>query len=118
MADLRFGPFSFDASASRLLRDDSEVKLRPQARRALAVLLRHRGRPIGYEQMIAEGWEGTFVSPHTVDVTLAEVKKSLGEYGRWITRRPKEGYALEIPTSEELVRKGWHFWGRRTREGF
>jgi tetratricopeptide (TPR) repeat protein len=68
--------------------------------------------------MIAEGWEGTHVSPHTVDVTLAEVKKSLGEYGGWIVRRPKEGYALEIPTSEDLVRKGWHYWNRRTREGF
>ncbi len=113
-----FGPFSFDASTTRLLRDNAEVKLRPQARRALRVLLEHRGRPIGHEQMIAEGWEGTFVSPHTVDVTVAELRKGLGEYGRWITRRPKEGYALEIPTSEELVRKGWHFWSRRTREGF
>jgi DNA-binding winged helix-turn-helix (wHTH) protein len=118
MTDLTFGPFCFDASASRLLRDNAEVRLRPQARRTLRVLLRHRGRPVGYDQMIAEAWEGTFVSRHTVDVTVAEVKKSLGEYGRWIIRRPKEGYALEIPTSEELVRKGWHFWSRRTREGF
>jgi DNA-binding winged helix-turn-helix (wHTH) protein len=118
MTDITFGPFSFDASAARLMRGASEVKLRPQARRALRVLLRHPGRSIGYEQMMAEGWEGTHVSPHTVDVTLAEVKKSLGEYGQWIVRRPKEGYALEIPASEELVRKGWHFWNRRTREGF
>jgi DNA-binding winged helix-turn-helix (wHTH) protein/Flp pilus assembly protein TadD len=118
MTDITFGPFSFDDSAARLMRDNGEIRLRPQARRALRVLLHHRGRSIGYEQMIAEGWEGTHVSPHTVDVTLGEVKKSLGEYGRWIVRRPKEGYTLEIPASEELVRKGWHFWNRRTREGF
>jgi DNA-binding winged helix-turn-helix (wHTH) protein/Flp pilus assembly protein TadD len=118
MTDVTFGPFSFDPASTRLLRGTAEIKLRPQARRALRVLLRHRGRPIGYEQMIAEAWEGTHVSPHTIDVTVAEVKKSLGEYGQWIIRRPREGYALEIPTSEELVRKGWHFWSRRTREGF
>jgi len=23
-----------------------------------------------------------------------------------------------VPKSEDLVRKGWHFWNRRTREGF
>jgi tetratricopeptide (TPR) repeat protein len=28
------------------------------------------------------------------------------------------GYRLESPESEELIRTGWHFWSRRTREGF
>ena len=67
--------------------------------------------------MIAEAWHGTFVSRHTVDVTVGEVKKVLGEYGRWIVHRPKVGYSLEVPTSDELVRKGWHFASRRTKEG-
>ena len=31
---------------------------------------------------------------------------------------PAQGqHCLELPTSEELIRKGWHFWDRRTREG-
>ena len=68
--------------------------------------------------MIAEAWKGTFVSRHTVDVTVAEVRKTLGEYGAWITHRSKVGYCLDVPTSEALVRKGWHFWERRTRQGF
>ena len=117
MPEMTFGPFVFDSADMRLLRDHVEVRLRPQARRVLRVLLQHRGRRVGYDQMMAEAWEGTFVSRHTVDVTVAEVRKSLGEYGRWITHRTKEGYALEVPSSEELIRKGWHFWSRRTREG-
>ena len=68
--------------------------------------------------MIAEAWKGTFVSRHTVDVTVSEVKKTLGEYAGWITHRSKVGYCLEVPTSDALVRKGWHFWERRTRQGF
>jgi tetratricopeptide (TPR) repeat protein len=40
------------------------------------------------------------------------------EYGSWIVSRSKVGYKLEVPKSDELVRKGWHFWNRRTREGF
>jgi tetratricopeptide (TPR) repeat protein len=117
MTEVPFGPFVLHASETRLLRDGVEVRLRPQAFHALRVLLLHSGRSIAYEQMIAEAWDGTFVSRHTVDVTVGEVRRSLGEYGRWITHRPKVGYCLEVPTSDELVRKGWHFWNRRTREG-
>jgi len=117
MSAVSFGPFLLDPSSTRLTRDGVEVKLRPQAFQALHTLLRHSGQSIGYEQMMAEAWDGTFVSRHTVDVTIGEVRKSLGEYGKWITHRPKVGYCLEIPASEELVRTGWHYWNRRTREG-
>jgi tetratricopeptide (TPR) repeat protein len=58
------------------------------------------------------------VSRHTVDVTVGEVKKVLQEFGSWITHRPKVGYRIDVPKSEDLVRKGWHFWNRRTKEGF
>jgi DNA-binding winged helix-turn-helix (wHTH) protein len=117
MDQFTVGPFTFDVAASRLSRDNAEVRLRPQALQVLHVLLRHRGRPVGYDQMIAEAWQGTFVSRHTVDVTVSEVKKVLAECGRWIVHRPKVGYCLEVPTTDALVRKGWHFAGRRTKEG-
>lgn len=118
MPDITFGPFALDTSATRLLRDGEEIRLRPQALQALLMLLRHSGQTIRHEQMIAEAWHGTSVSRHTVDVTVGEVKRSLQEHGRWITTRPKVGYRLEVPKSDELVRKGWHFWSRRTRAGF
>ena len=116
--DLTFGPFSLDPAAARLLCDGKEVKLRPRAFHVLRVLLLHSGRPLGYEHLMKEAWEGTFVSRHTVDVTVREVKKTLGQYGAWISHRPKIGYCFEIPSSEEHIRRGWHFWSRRTREGF
>jgi DNA-binding winged helix-turn-helix (wHTH) protein/tetratricopeptide (TPR) repeat protein len=118
MAELTFGPFTLDDTGVRLLRGRGEVRLRPRAFHALRVLLAHRGQPVSYEQLTAEAWEGTFVSQHTVDVTVGEVRKTLGEYGRWIVRRPRVGYMLDVPMSDETVRKGWHFWERRTREGF
>jgi len=118
VADIPFGPFCLDTSTPRLLRDAAEVKLRPQALYALKVLLLHNGQWVGYEQMIAEAWSGTVVSRHTVDVTVGEVRRSLREHSGWIENRPKIGYRLEVPKSDELVRTGWHFWSRRTREGF
>lgn len=118
MAEITFGPFTVDIPGARLLRDGAEIKLRPQAFQALRVLLFHGGQTVPYEQMIAEAWDGTFVSRHTVDVTVGEVRRSLQEFGSWITNRPKVGHRLDIPKSDVLVRKGWHFWNRRTREGF
>ena len=111
-----FGPFSVDLAAARVVRDGGEVRMRPRAFQVLRVLLRHRGTPVAYDQMIAEAWNGTHVSRHTVDVTVAEVRKCLGEYGCWIRTRPKIGFTLEIPASDELLRIGWHLWGHHTRD--
>ncbi len=118
MEQLTFGPFRLVIGAGRLLRDGIEIELRRQAFQALRVLLHNIGRNVCYEQMIREAWEGTLVSRHTVAVTVGEVRKALDEYGSWITYRPKLGYCLETPQSEDLMRKGWHFHNRCTREGF
>jgi len=116
--EVEIGPFLIDLGTGRLLRDGVELGLRPQACRVFKTLIQNRGQYVDYEHMIAEAWGGIVVSRHTVDVTVGEVKKVLQEFGSWITHRPKVGYRLNVPKSEELVRKGWHFWNRRTREGF
>ena len=95
MTEIAFGPFTIDLANARITRDGVEVRLRPQAFAALRVLLRHNGRAVGHDQMIGSV-DGTHVSRHTVDVTVGEVK-SLGEYGRWITHRPKASIAWSCP---------------------
>jgi DNA-binding winged helix-turn-helix (wHTH) protein len=116
--EVEVGPFLIDLMTGRLLRDGIELGLRPQACRVFKTLIQNRGQYVDYDHMISEAWDGTVVSRHTVDVTVGEVKRVLQEFGAWITHRPKVGYKLEVPKSEDLVRKGWHFWNRRTREGF
>jgi tetratricopeptide (TPR) repeat protein len=118
MEQVVFGPFSLDTAANRLRRDGRELELRPQALHALKALIQNSGRHVAYEQMINQAWGGTLVSKHTVAVTIGEVKRVLGEFGGWICYRPKLGYRLDVPKSEDLLKKGWHFWTRRTREGF
>lgn len=118
MGELVFGPFSLDPSAHRLRRGNADLTLRPQAFRALNLLIQNSGRYVQHQQMIREAWDGTSVSRNTVAVTIAEVKKVLQEYGSWIQCRPKLGYRLEIPQREDLIQVGWHLWNRRTREGF
>ncbi len=115
---LEFGPFLVDVTNSRLLRDGVPMKLRPQAFSVLRTLVQHSGQWISCDRLIRESWDGQHVSRHTVSVTVAELKNVLQEYGRWIACRPKIGYRLESPLSDELIKTGWHFWSRRTREGF
>jgi tetratricopeptide (TPR) repeat protein/DNA-binding winged helix-turn-helix (wHTH) protein len=116
--EVEVGPFLIDLATGRPLREGKDLALRPQACRVFKTLIQNRGQYVDYEHMIAEAWDGTMVSRHTVDVTVGEVRKILQEFGGWITHRPKVGYKLEVPKSEDLVRKGWHFWNRRTPEGF
>jgi DNA-binding winged helix-turn-helix (wHTH) protein len=115
---IEFGPFRADTAASRLTRDGAIVDLRPQAFQVLMCLAGNASRFVGYEQMIREAWGGTLVSKHTVAVTVGDVKKVLQEFGGWITYRPKLGYQLDVPRSEELIKRGRHFSSRHTREGF
>ncbi len=118
MEQITFGPFRLDNTTTTLLRDGRELELRPQAFHALRTLIHNRGRYVGYAQMINQAWDGNLVSKHTVAVTIGEVKKTLAEFGGWISYRPKLGYRLDVPHSDDLVKQGWHFWTRRTREGF
>ena len=106
-----------DLTTGRVLREGVDLGLRPQALRALKVLIQNSGLYVDYERMIAEAWDGTVVSRHTVDVTVGEVKKSMQEFGCWIVHKSKVGYRLAKPKSDDLVRRGQHFANRRTREG-
>lgn len=116
--ELAFGPFCLDTEAPRLVRDGVELELRPQALHALRVLVQNSGRCVDYNQMINAAWHGISVSRHTVAVTVGEVKKALREFGGWISYHPKLGYRLDVPQCEDLIRSGWHYWQRHTREGF
>ena len=114
---IEFGPFRMDANSGQLSLGGANLELRPKAFCALRTLIQNNGRYVAYDQMIQDAWGGVFVARHTVAVTIAELKRALGEYGSWITHRPKVGYRLEMPGSEDLIREGWHFWSRATREG-
>lgn len=116
--ELRFGPFAVNTDASTLSRDGVELRLRPRVFHALRVLASRPGAFVGYEGLMADAWEGTHVSRHTIDVTLAELRRHLGEYGRWVVHRQQRGYALVVPGADDLVRRGWHFWSQHTRAGY
>ena len=113
---IAFGPFEVSMSTGRLLRDGVDLRLRLRAVQALNALVQNSGRCVAYERLIRDAWDGAFVSTHTVDETMREVRKALGEYGSWVVRHRKLGYSIEVPRSGNLVKEGWHLWNRRTRD--
>ena len=117
-AAFQFGPFQADTASCHLTRDGAPLELRPQAFHVLRTLAENRGKYLDYPSMIRDAWGGTTVSKHTVAVTVGEVKRVLQEYGAWISYRAKLGYRLDVPRSEELIKRGWHHASRHTREGF
>src|SRR5262245_893719 len=106
MATISFGDFTFEWPPPRLMRGDVAVRLRQQALKASAVLAMHRGQYVGHDRMIAEAWGGNVVSRHTVDVTIGEVRRTLGECGGWIAQRPKVGYCLDVPRLDTQIKRG------------
>ncbi len=117
-SQIAFGPFRLDTDASCLVRGAVQIDLRPQALHVLRALVQNSGRCMSYEALIRDAWYGTWVSRHTVAVTVNEVQKALQDYGAWIKYFPNLGYRFEIPHSSELMRSGWHHWLRHTPEGF
>jgi tetratricopeptide (TPR) repeat protein len=113
---IAFGPFVLDVDAGRLLRDGREVKLRRQAVQVLSVLASHTGQRVTQEQLVAEAWPGVHISRHTVNVTVSEVRKALGDCGKWITRRTGE-YRLLVPQSDALIALGRHVSAHDTSDG-
>jgi len=115
---ISLGPFRINLASTRVHRDGIELELRPRAFRVLKALIKNPGRLVEYEQMIREAWDGVKISKHTVAVTVSEIKQMLAEYGSWIQCQPKFGYRLEIPQSEVLIRKAWHYWNQYNHLGY
>ena len=115
--EIALGPFRLNLTNTRLLRDGVVLESRPQVFRVFKVLIQNYGRLVEYDQLVREAWD-VHVSRHTVATTVNELKNLLEEHGDWIVCRPRLGYFLEIPESEDMIRRGWHFWNLHTRMGY
>jgi DNA-binding winged helix-turn-helix (wHTH) protein len=73
MGEFTFGPFTLSTHPPRLTRGGVEVRLRPRAFRTLQVLLQHQGALVDHDTLLAEAWEGTHVSRHTIATRVAPV---------------------------------------------
>jgi DNA-binding response OmpR family regulator len=77
---IRVGDLTVDTSTRRCLLAADEVALRPKEFELLAVLARHAGAAVSRETLMAQVWDENWFGPtKTLDVTLASLRRRLGE---------------------------------------
>ena len=124
---VRFGEFTFDSEARRLIRRGGDVHLSPKAFDLLRLLIEHRPNVIDKGALHAQIWPRTFVVDATLSVLVAELRRALADNAReprFIRTVHALGYSfcgdassLEAPAPEPRVATGarcWLTWNDRT----
>ena len=75
---LRLGGVELDKASRRCIVEGRPVELTRREFDLLLVLLENSGRVLTREQLLDAAWETTYVSPKTVDVHVAGLRRKLG----------------------------------------
>jgi len=79
---VRFGEFTLDADARRLIGPAGDIHLSPKAFDLLRLLVEHRPKVLDKAFLHAEIWPQTFVVDATLSVLIAELRRALGDDAR------------------------------------
>src|SRR5687768_16829850 len=93
----QFGEFIVDSDSRLLLRQGEPVHLSRKAFDALCVLLERRPNAVTKEELHARLWPGTFVVDANLSVTIAEIRRVLGDdpqASRFVRTVHRIGYAF------------------------
>ena len=98
---ISFGPFVIDSAGRRLLREGRRVPVSPIELKLLETLIRNRDRVLTGDELRLLVWAedpSTGIAPaqdtNALYVAIRKLRRSLGEYGRWVVNIPKVGYAI------------------------
>lgn len=99
-----FGPFMLDTARLALFEGDREVGLRPKAFETLLALLRHAGRVVSKDELVATVWPDVFVNDDALAQCVRDVRKAITDtdqrYIRTISRR---GYIFVHPVTPRTL---------------
>ena len=103
----RFGGFTLDAATRRLRRNDQELPLEPKSFRLLEMLIQHRHRVLGKEEIFQVIWDQTVVTDNALTRAIGQIRKVLEDdpkHPRFIETLPTIGYRFigELTGDEPL----------------
>ncbi|MGH3444848.1 MAG: response regulator transcription factor, partial [Nocardioidaceae bacterium] len=90
----RLGGVDLDPASRRCTLDGEQVELTRREFDLLAVLMENRGLALTRDQLLDAAWETSYVSPKTVDVHVAGLRRKLGDAVQ-ISSLRGTGYRLE-----------------------
>jgi DNA-binding winged helix-turn-helix (wHTH) protein len=96
-----FDDFELDAEDFELRRSGALLKVDPIVLRLLSALVRNAGRLVSKEELIEVVWEGRAVADNAITVSMARLRKALGESGgnERITTVYGRGYRFVQPVA-------------------
>lgn len=98
VATFRFDAFELDAQRRTLRRTGADVELRPLAFDALGFLVRHAGRVVTKDELIAAIWPGLVVTDDSIARCISDIRRALGDVEQRIVKTvPRRGYTLAVP---------------------
>jgi DNA-binding winged helix-turn-helix (wHTH) protein len=109
------GGWRFDVAGAALIGAEGERRLEHRAARTLELLCRRRGETVTHTEILAEVWDSRTVSPNSVAVVIANLRRSLGDDARdprHIATVAKRGYRLNRDAASKartLPRSKRHF---------
>lgn len=100
----RIGGWRFDVAGAALIGATGERRLEHRAARTLELLCRRRGETVTHSEILAEVWDSRAVSPNSVAVVIADLRRSLEDDARdprHIATVAKRGYRLNSEAGAE-----------------
>ena len=104
---IQFGPFLLDTRTWELRRLDRRVKIRPQACKALSLLVNRRGQIVTREELRQHLWASdTFVDfEHGLNFCIRQIRTALGETANtpgYLETIPRLGYRFTLESSADF----------------
>lgn len=92
------GDFFVDISRNQITQQEQSQIIAPKALAVLTYLAQHQGKVVSYEELLANVWPDTVVTTNTLQRSIAQLRKVLGENSKsqsFIKTHAKQGYSLE-----------------------
>ena len=90
-----FGEFTLDVPERRFRRGTDAVRLAPKAFDLLVALLRHSGRLVSKDELLARVWPNSFVEEGILNVHVSALRRVFGDEARpptYIETVARSGY--------------------------
>lgn len=92
------GGFFIDLSRNQITQNQQSQTLAPKALAVLTYLAENKGKVVSHDALLTHVWQDTIVSPNTLQRSIAQLRKALGDDGKvqfYIKTHAKQGYSLE-----------------------
>ncbi|MGJ8680232.1 winged helix-turn-helix domain-containing protein [Paraglaciecola sp.] len=98
--------FFIDLSRNQITQNKQSQTLAPKALAVLTYLAENQGKVVSHDALLAKVWQDTIVSPNTLQRSIAQLRKALGDDEKiYIKTHAKQGYSLECDVR----------WGEQTK---